>query len=195
VAVRTSRALERPTRLTARPGDGACPGCGAVLPDHDGPMHVYLGASAACWDLYQRLARPSSAEAKATRSGRLVQDAYAAQHPGVPQRRSVQSVAVHLMDLCLLLERDGRIRRPVPVLGRMPPRRALDLHWLEPPVVRGTMTVADALWPDAGERRAECVDAWAREVWAAWAPHHATVRRWLDALPAQRADGGADGGM
>jgi Family of unknown function (DUF5946) len=191
VTVRTSRTLQRPTRkaLTARPGDGACPGCGAVLPEHDGPKHAYLGASAACWDLYQRLARPSSALADATRSRRLVQDAYAAQHPGVPQRRSVQSVAVHLMDLCLLLERDDQLRRPVPVLGRMPPRRTLDLHWLEPPAVRGTMTVADALQSEAGERRAESVEAWARDVWAAWEPHHATVRRWLDALPAQHADG------
>jgi Family of unknown function (DUF5946) len=192
VAVRTSHA---PTRkaLTARPSDGACPGCGAVLSGNDGPKHAYLGASPACWELYQRLARPSSAQADATRVRRLVQDAYAAQHPGVPQRRSVQSIALHLMDLCLLLERDGQVRRPVPVLGRMPPRRTLDLHWLEPPKVRGTMTVADALHANAGDRRAARVEAWASEVWAAWEPHHPTVRRWLDALPAQRSDGRSPG--
>ena len=165
--------------LSARPRDGACPGCGAVLPEHDGPMHAYLGASAACWELYQRLAYHSSGQREAARVRRLVQDAYAAQHPGVPQRRSVQSVAVHLMDLCILLERDGEVRRLVPVLGRMPTRRTPDLWWLDPPAVRGVMTIADALHADDEQRTAR-IEAWAREVWAAWEPHHATVRRWLD---------------
>lgn len=188
VAGRTGSASAQKA-LTTRPCDGACPGCGAVLPPSDGPMHAYLGASAACWDLYQRLSRPSSAQRDTARVRRLVQDAYGAQHPGVPQRRSVQSVAVHLMDLCLLLERGGELRRLVPVLGRMPPRRTLDLHWLEPPEVRGTMTVADALQRNAGELRAAQVEAWAGEVWAAWEPHHATVRGWLDAPRARSADG------
>jgi hypothetical protein len=167
--------------LAARAPDDACPGCGAVLPGSDGPKHAYLGASPACWDLYERLARPSSESRDGTRVRRLTRDAYAAQHPGVPQRRAVQSVAVHLMDLCILLERDGEVRRLVPVLGRMPPRRTLDLHWLEPPKVRGTMTIVDALDPSAGNGRAAPVEAWALDVWAAWEPHHVTVRRWLDA--------------
>ena len=34
---------------------------------------------------------------------RLSVDTYAVQHPGVPERRSIQSVAVHLMCLCLVL--------------------------------------------------------------------------------------------
>ena len=183
------RAPEAPTRklLSARNWDGACPGCGIVLPVRDGPTHAYVGASAACWELYQRLARPSSRQGHTTRVRRLVQDAYAAQHPGVRQRRSVQSVAVHLMDLCILLERDGEVRRLVPVLGRMPPRSTLDLRWLDPPDALGAMTVADALHGD-DEQRAARVEAWAREVWAAWEPHHATVRRWLDAARARHAN-------
>jgi hypothetical protein len=180
-----SRSTER--TLAVRPHDGACPGCGVVLSGPEGPTHAYLGVSGACWELYQRLARPSVARLDASRVRRLVQDAYAAQHPGAShQRRAVQSLAVHLMDLCLLLERDGEVRRLSPVLGRMPPRRRLELHWLEPPKSRGTMTMVDALQPDAGEDRTENVEVWAREVWAAWEPHHVTVRRWLDA-PRARA--------
>jgi Family of unknown function (DUF5946) len=177
----------RAKALAARPQDGACPGCGLVLSGPAGPTHAYLGASGACWELYQRLARPSSAQPDTARVRRLLQDAYAAQHPGIRQRRSVQSVAVHLMDLCLLLERDGEVRRLVPVLGRMPPRRTLDLHWLEPPKARGIMTVVDALDANAGEDRTAGVERWARDVWAAWEPHHATVRAWLDAPRAASA--------
>jgi hypothetical protein len=172
--------------LAARPWDGACPGCGAVLTSREGPVHAYLGASSACLELYQRRAAPSAREQDSGRVRRLLQDAYAAQHPGVPQRRSVQSVAIHLMDLCLLIEREGDDHRLVPVLGQMPRRRALALYWLEPPETRGTMTIVDAL--DAGEDgRSARVETWAREVWAAWAPHHATVRRWLDASRGERA--------
>lgn len=167
------------------PWDGVCPGCGIALSGRVGPTHAYLGASAACWQLYERVAASPSVDPDSPRVRRLLRDAYAAQHPGVPQRRSVRSVAVHLMDLCALLERADEVRRLVPVLGRMPPRRALDLHWLEPPVARGTLTVGDVLEATAAHERAACVEAWAGEVWAAWQPHHATVRRWLDAVPAQ----------
>jgi hypothetical protein len=171
--------------LAALPWDGACPGCGVVLARRGGPTHAYLGASSACWELYQRLARPSSAQPDVTRVRRLMQDAYAAQHPGVPQRRSIQSVAVHLMDLCVLLERDGEVQRSTPELGRTAPRKILDLHWLEPPELRGTLTLIDAL--GTGDARAGRVEDWARDVWEAWQPHHATVRGWLDAPRAELA--------
>lgn len=166
--------------LAVHPWDGACPGCGVVLPAREGPRHAFLGASAECWQLYGRLASPSTTEPDAPRLRRLVADAYAAQHPGVPQRRSVQSVAVHLMDLCLLLERDGEIARCASEPGRQPRRKALDLHWLEPPEARGEMTVADALAIGAGDRGPR-IEAWATEVWAAWEAHHPTVRAWVDA--------------
>lgn len=169
--------------LAAHHWDGACPGCGLILALRDGPKHAYLGASSACWALYQRLSCASTAQADERRVQRLMEGAYAAQHPGVRQLRSVQSVAVHLMDLCVLLERSGEVRRSLPEPGRTPRRRALDLHWLEPPALRGTMTVADALGGKAAPGRAAGVEAWAREVWSAWEPHHPTVRRWLDAVP------------
>lgn len=173
--------------LAVRGLDGACPGCGLLLSGRAGPEHAYLGASSACWALYQRLSCASGAQPHSGRVRRLMQGAYAAQHPGVRQLRSVQSVAIHLMDLCVLLERAGEVRRMIAEQGRMPPRRALDLHWLEPPDLRGTMTVMDALGGKEGLGRAARVEAWASEVWAAWQPHHATVRRWLDGVPAAQA--------
>jgi hypothetical protein len=176
-----------PRPLALRPENDACPGCGVLLRRRSGPLHAYLGASSACWEAYQRLARPSSVRPDSPRVRRLLQDAYAAQHPGEPAVRSVRSIAVHLMDLCALLERAGDVGNAVPVPGRTSPRRALDLHWLEPPRRRGRLTVVDALDPRPSDRRADQVEAWASQVWAAWEPHHETVRRWLDAVPARRA--------
>jgi hypothetical protein len=131
----------------------------------------------------------SSEQEPTPRLRRLIADTYAVQHPGEPQRRAIQSVAVHLMGLCVLLERDSEARRPVPVPGGV--ARRLVLRWLAPPVPNGSLTIADALG-DAQDQstRAAYVEAWARDVWDAWAVHHDTVRGWLgvpaDAAPAPR---------
>jgi hypothetical protein len=81
----------------------ACPGCGLVLPVHAGPTHAYMGASPACWRLYGQASTLSWGSADDLPLPRLVADAYGAQHPGRRQVRAVQSVAVHLMGLCLIL--------------------------------------------------------------------------------------------
>jgi hypothetical protein len=158
----------------------ACPGCGIVLPRSEGPTHAYMNSSPGCWALYGRLSSAPIARAQGSRSRRMAEDAYAVQHPGARDRRCVQSVAVHLMGLCMLIERQGQQRRLVPVLGRMPARRTLDLHWLEPPARPARLTVHDALQGGSGDGHAGAVEAWARAVWRSWRPHHATVRGWLD---------------
>lgn len=174
-----------PLRAVALQAPHVCPGCGLVLPGRDGPVHAYIGASAACWALYGKLSGVPYSRVAGSRARRLADDAYAAQHPGGPDRRSVQSVAVHLMGLCVLLEREGEHRRLEPVLGRAPARPMLDLHWLEPPARNARLTVRDAIDAGGGDGHAEAVEAWARDVWKAWRPHHATVRRWLDASDAR----------
>jgi hypothetical protein len=85
------------------------------------------------------------------------------------------------MGLCVLLEREGEMRRLMPVLGRMPAPRTPDLHWLTPPARNGRLTVRDALQAGSGDGHGAAVEAWARDVWRAWRPHHRTVRDWLDA--------------
>ena len=171
-------------RARAGPGrSGACPGCGAVLPGFDGPTHAYVGASPACWDVYRRLLSPTVMEEDTKRRRRLLEHTYAVQHPGVPERRALQSVALHLMGLCLLIERDAAGLARASGAPAVPgTHRRVDLHWLTPPEPNGAVTAVDAL--AAGASRADGVEMWARDVWAAWAPHHATVRGWLGASSA-----------
>ncbi len=52
-------------------------------------------------------------------------------------------------------------------------------RWLEPPAVRGSLTVLDALAANTVEAHREIVGAWAGEVWETWSAHHETVRAWL----------------
>jgi hypothetical protein len=111
------------------------------------------------------------------RAHRRTVDAYAAQHPGEPSRRSIQSVAVHLVGLYVVndLEMDGdSALRAV--------RRASDgsnnFTWLEPPESTGDMTVQDVAAAGDPDEHCRLVAAWAKSVWAAWRDHHATIRRW-----------------
>ena len=130
-----------------------CIGCGAI----------------GCRQLFQNLC------AREGPDHQLLVDAYAAQHPGDASRRAIESLAVHLISLCLQLEQGA-----TPTRAREAIIAALAIAYrfvrLDPPVWNGVLTVADVA---AGAD----VRAWAESVWRAWAPHHATVRGWINASP------------
>jgi hypothetical protein len=163
-----------------------CSGCGLVLPTQRGPTHAYVGASPECWRLYGQLTGLSWGATVGLPLARLVVDTYRVQHPGEPQLRAVQSVAVHLMGLCMVLER-GEEPAVVETRQPKPVRRTLDLHWLDPPRPNGTLTIRGPLHAQGALEHAASVEAWARNVWAAWQPHHETVRGWLDGSLARSA--------
>ena len=86
------------------------------------------------------------------------------------------------MGLCTILERGAHAEpRLMPVRERKPARRDA-----RPALARAAAAQRHADRPRArggGRRRDEhaaSVEAWARDVWAAWQPHHETVRGWLD---------------
>lgn len=152
-----------------------CPGCGEALPEIDGATHPYVGASSACWT---RFAEINSALPPATPLRRLVTDAYMVQHPGVPERRAIQSVGLHLVALCLVLEHGlppERLSETIQRLLVRPPA----WRWLGPPVPNGRLTIGDvgaaAVAGDAGP----VIEAYVRGIWAAWAGHHAVVEGWV----------------
>jgi hypothetical protein len=160
-----------------------CVGCGALVPDTDGPTHRYVGASPGCWQRYNDLLALVYAEYGYPAIHQTTVDAYMAQHPGVPGPQSRQSVCVHLMSLCLVVERGVPPARATRALGHFAHRV---YPWLEPPAMLGSVTVLDVLGArDLAEHTAR-VEHWARAVWAAWSAHHATIRGWLDALPPER---------
>ncbi len=149
-----------------------------MLPAQDGPTHRYLGASAACWALYGRLMAREFNDPAYAPIHQMSTDTYAVQHPGVPERRTIQSVALHLMTLCLAF---GEERRSLdgPRLHKRMVARA-PFHWLEPPRPNGRVTVADVLRAEGPAEHRTLVAAWARDVWDAWAPHHPTVLTWIE---------------
>lgn len=106
-------------------------------------------------------------------------DAYAVQHPGVPERRSIRSVALHLIRLLLVIERREEQARATELMARVA-RSRVTFEWLEPPTPNGTRTVEDVRAAQGPEGHVAIVEAWAEGLWASWNPHHARVKGWLE---------------
>ncbi|MFI9818422.1 DUF5946 family protein [Saccharothrix variisporea] len=155
----------------------ACPGCGLDLPDVDADPPAERDASAACFARYGELLARSYGIAEYRPVHQLVVDAYVAQHPGGTSRREVQTTALCLMTLCLAVE-DGVDPRRGPELHKKMVADRPDFHWLAPPRRDGLLTVEDVLAAADASEHQRLVWAWARELWRAWEPHHATIRAW-----------------
>ena len=112
---------------------------------------------------------------------RLTVDTYAVQHPGRPERRSIQSVALHLIGLHLTLERGAPSHFVIRALREGSKATGL-FGWLEPPSPPGNVTVADVVGATEHEDHEKRARAWAASAWEAWMPHHATVRDWAGTL-------------
>lgn len=159
-----------------------CQGCRAAVPDVEEMQHrPYIGSAPGCWLLYSEVLAREYGDLRYTPAHQLTVDAYAVQHPGLPERRTAQSIAIHLVGLCLSLER-GRGPMELPRLRQRlaPPRRIFP--WLPPPGSLGGVTVADVHATQTPEAHRETVGRWARSAWEAWSPHHSTVRAWADEL-------------
>lgn len=150
-----------------------------MLAMSDGPTHPYIGASPACWAVYCEILDREYGEFAYPPVHRLTVDAYAAQHPGVPSRRSIQSVATHLIGLFLIFERrlgDGATTRAM--------RHALSnadrFEWLEPPSFERSLRITDVCGAATLAEHTARVEVWARSVWDAWEAHHGVVRCWAE---------------
>jgi hypothetical protein len=154
-----------------------CFGCGALMPNVDGPTHPYLGASAACWGVYGDVLAKEYGEYRYPPFHRLTVDTYSVQHPGIPSRRSIQSVAVHLVSLCLVLERGFSSEKATAGIRQALGKRD-EFVWLVPPAPLGDLTILDVQKATDIVQHEAAVKRWAEAVWQAWLPHHETVRRW-----------------
>lgn len=105
-------------------------------------------------------------------------DAYAVQHPGSASPQAIQSVAVHLCRLCVILENSFSIEHANDVMLAIQ-KVEHQFRWLEPPRSRGEITVADVLAAPTADEHLRQVERWAKSCWAAWAEHHPTIRGWL----------------
>ena len=164
--------------MTVDSVETACPGCRVQLQLVDAPAHPYMTCSPACWGRFSDLLAAQYADPRRMAFHQLVVDAYAVQHPDGNDPRAIQSVGIHLMTLCLFLERGTD-----PALGTRLHQRMVDrpvFHQLEPPASRGRLTMLDVPLKGEPQVAQSALYAWADDTWTAWAGHHQTVREWVD---------------
>ena len=102
-----------------------CPSCGALCDAGDGPTHAYMVASPGCWAAFGALQADEMARFGYPPIHGLVVDAYAAPHGGDgSDRRDRQSVCLHLMALCAVLERGMASPARIALLRRLTQGRA-----------------------------------------------------------------------
>ncbi len=158
--------------------DTICPGCGGRFPATvGGPVHRYMESSPGCWAVYGEVLAREYGERAYYEMHKFTVDAYAVQHPGRPSPQSIQSVGVHLIRLCLMLEQGADAGHATKMMQTAADKTAF--RWLEPPPSRGEITVADVHRAASAAEHAALVRAWANSAWNAWAAHHATVRGWM----------------
>jgi hypothetical protein len=167
--------------MTGPPGLVPCVGCGGLFPDVSGPTHPYLesspGCAATCAEVFACHYEDMPLYGDVYR---LANDAYAVQHPGGRSRQAIQSVGIHLVRLCLVLEY-GLPPERANDAALAAARRKREFVWLERPADMGRITVADFRQPLSGAEHKALLRAWAGAAWEAWSGHHATVRGWLPA--------------
>lgn len=158
-----------------------CFGCGALVPMSDLPSHRYVGSSSGCWAVYGTILAREYGEWRFPAIHRLTVDAYMVQHPGTASRQSIQSVAIHLVGLFVVLELGLSSAQATQAI-----RRAVEQSdrfiWLEPPTHRGELTVLDVAAATTLAEHEQIVRRWAQSVWQSWQCHHSTIRRWTKAI-------------
>jgi hypothetical protein len=90
-------------------------------------------------------------------------------------RRSIQSVGIHLVRLCLFLER-GLTPEEANHAMLAAAKHKRQYIWLEPPQFLGALTVADVEAAEGVDEHVAMVRDWASQMWRVWSPHHATSR-------------------
>lgn len=162
--------------MTARGGDNLAPciGCGAPVPNIDGPVHKYLGTSPGCLKIFGDVLAKEYSDPAYMKVHRLTVDAYALQHLGVEQPKTIQSMNLHLLALCAALEHGidyGFI--PKIMNDRLVVYKDKNVFsWLAPPKSLGAVTIADVAHAHTADEHSKLVLSWAKDVWKQWHTYH-----------------------
>ena len=163
--------------MTSSENSIACIGCGALVPDSNGPTHKYLDASPGCFALFSEVLANEYSDFRYARVHHLTTDTYPLQHPGTPSPQTIQSAAVHLISLYLTLERDFDPMQAAQVKQKASQHKQ-HFAWLDPPATFGEITIVDVHAAPDANAHIEIVSQWAKAVWTAWHAYHEMIHDW-----------------
>lgn len=138
-----------------------------------------MDSSPGCWAAFGEVLTREYSDVSYGINHRLTVDAYALQHPGKQSPQSISSIAVHLVSLYLIFERDMTMSDATGSMQKLVAHKAA-FFWLDPPADLGVVTVRDILDTNDAEAHIQTVKKWAESVWSAWAEHHDQIRQWAE---------------
>ncbi len=157
------------------------------------PANRYIGTVPGCWWLLGTVQARQMAEPALRSLRTLTTNVYMVQHPGVPERQAIQSVAVHLMGIYWEIIQHRPERQVIALMQRATQR---EYTWLDPPPTLGPLTIADLagasaaapdlpMAPDLGVAEHQALALrWAETTWQAWEQYHAIVADWAQNIQA-----------
>ena len=149
-----------------------CYGCGASVTKIEGQPHKYIGATQGCWNLYEQILVKEYGEYNYPElTHRLTVDTYAIQHPGQPNKQSIQSVNGHLVSLYFVFVKKLSGKEATKKLGKILANNP-KFEWLEPPIPNGQKTIVDVLKATDKEEHIKKVREWSEDVWNCWNSKH-----------------------
>jgi hypothetical protein len=132
-----------------------------------------------CWALYGELCALFLSDPDSSSYRQCCADAFAVQHPGTPEPRAIQSVAVHLVSLHARFVAGASADQAAMLLERGV-RAKVRFHWLEPPSFATALTVGNVL--QRAHELPVAARQWTESAWTAWTPHHRQIQVWHDLL-------------
>lgn len=158
-----------------------CVGCGALVPNTDGPTNANFGGSPGCWAIYEKVRARGLGDHRYGELQQLTTDTYALQHPTLAKRGSTQSAAPHLIGLCALLERG--LPATVAIHAIRDAVKVCDsFERLTQPESCGELTILHVRDATTLQEHSSRVREWSSSVWAAWSPHHRVIREWTEGV-------------
>lgn len=137
-----------------------------------------MTSSPGCWKAFGELLAADYSSPQRMAFHQVVVDAYAAQHPGGGARQQVQSVGLHLMTLCLVLEHGADPSNGTRLHRLMIGRPAFHRLSRSGP---GSLTLLHVPVSADAETARRAAFEWAAAVWESYRQKHDTVREWLRA--------------
>ena len=151
-----------------------CYGCGAMVDNIAGKPHDYIGAVQGCWNLYRQILAKEYLEYNDFElTNRLTVDMYAVQHLGHPNRRSIQSVNIHLISLYIIVKKIDE-KYVTKLLNKILSKKPI-FEWLDLPEPNGLKTIIDVLKAKNIEEHKIYVKEWAEDVWNYWYKKHGAI--------------------
>lgn len=163
-----------------------CPGCGLLHEAGGLDPPQDLLATAECADQYADVVSSFYSDPGLVPLRQYVVDTYACQHPLGTTRRGVQTTALCLMTLDLVLERGLDAALGSTLHQEMMRKRPDFFVTLAAPDLRTALTYRHLSGAPIRQAQGGRAREWAQSVWDAWTEHHAQVRQWNQLLVPHR---------